>query len=165
MKLKLEYSLVKPDDPILRQKTLPVLQPGFELIMAYQTMVDLLKKNRYKWLALAAPQVGCDKSFFVSDFVLLQPGNYECFINPKYIARGYEPSWYEEESCASLPNVKVSVPRWREIKLTYKTLSGETKTVLLKDMQARCAQHEVDHLRGKLITDYAVEMPSNELGS
>jgi len=38
--------------------------------------------------------------------------------------------------------------------LFYTTLTGVDKWVHLQDMQARCAQHETDHLNGKLITDY-----------
>jgi len=154
MQLKLEYSLVKPKDPILCQKTPRLTKPGLETIMAYEFMVELLKKNTQRWLALAAPQVGCPQRFFVSDFVLLQPGNYECFINPRIERVPTRPSWYKEESCVSLPNIKVRVPRWREVGLFYTTLTGVDKWVHLQDMQARCAQHETDHVNGKLITDY-----------
>jgi peptide deformylase len=163
MMLKLEYSLVKPTDPILRQKTNLIKKPTLETVMAYQSMVDLLKKNRFKWLALAAPQVGCPQAFFVSDFLLNRSGEYECFINP-IITRKTDSVSVEEELCVSLPKTKVNVPRSKKVTIEYTTLTGGKNILPLEGMQARVAQHEIDHLNGKLITDY-VEMPSNELGS
>lgn len=138
--------------------------------MAYQLMVDLLKKNHYKWLALAAPQVGCPQRFFVSDLLLNRPSDYEAFINPEVeVAVGSE-TIYSMEKCVSIPHTEVNVPRHSKIDLHYTTLYGEKRHILLEGMQARVAQHEVDHLNGIVITNYEdnrtkVEMPSNELGS
>lgn len=157
MMLKLEYSLVKPDDPILRRKTRLISKPDFETILAYQAMVELLKRKRYKWLALAAPQVGSGQSFFVSDFLLQRPNEYECFINPEISTHAEYNDFAKEEAeenCVSLPGVTVKVPRWKKIGLKYKNLFGEERTIILQGMQARVAQHEVDHLNGVLITDY-----------
>jgi peptide deformylase len=36
--------------------------------------------------------------------------------------------------------------------LEFTNLSGERLRIKLKDMDARCAQHEMDHLNGILIT-------------
>ena len=128
---------------------------GLETIVALQVMQDLLKKHQFKWLALAAPQVGCPQRFFVSGF-LETPIGYRVYINPKITKLHSEPpeDVYDEESCVSIPGIKVSVPRWQRVYLEYETLERQKRTVILDGMQARVVQHEVDHLDGKLITDY-----------
>jgi len=59
-----------------------------------------------------------------------------------------------EEGCLSLPRIEIPVKR--AIKLKIKALDENNKEFKLKakGMPARVIQHEMDHLDGKLITDY-----------
>lgn len=152
--MKFKFDLVDENDPILRKKCSVVENPiDPEVIFASQDMERLLKGHRYKWLALAAPQVGLDKRFFVSDFISLTLGYFQVFINPSF-----EPLGDKEiatEMCVSLPGKTVAVPRYRDIVLNYTTLAGDVREEKLNGKRARAAQHEIDHLDGILITDYA----------
>lgn len=59
------------------------------------------------------------------------------------------------EGCLSLPGVKVDVARYTEVMLIGQDFSGQGFEVELRGHEAAIVQHEVDHLDGVLITDYA----------
>jgi peptide deformylase len=48
----------------------------------------------------------------------------------------------------------VKVPRNTHITLNYRDKGFKLNTVELYGSDARVVQHEIDHLNGKLITDY-----------
>ncbi len=60
-----------------------------------------------------------------------------------------------EEGCLSLPDFTLEVDRARVVHVQYEDLDGETKTVMAEDLLAVAVQHEMDHLEGKLLVDYA----------
>lgn len=134
--------LAKASDPILRKKCRPVKHPGDFEDIAHE--MDEFRR-RWKGLGLAAPQVGIDRRFFVTS------GRF-CF-NPK-VLRSSEQCEVEDEGCLSLPNIIVGVPRpvWIEVEYTDETGMEHQET--LWHLSARVFLHELDHLNGKLITDY-----------
>jgi peptide deformylase len=60
-----------------------------------------------------------------------------------------------EEGCLSLPGVSIKVRRARRV--TVKALDELAKpiTIEAEGLLACVLQHEIDHLRGRLIIDYA----------
>ena len=42
----------------------------------------------------------------------------------------------------------------KNIKVKYKDLDGDTITKDFSGLESICIQHEIDHLKGKLIIDY-----------
>ncbi len=99
-------------------------------------------------LGLAAPQIGVTKRMFVMRY---RRGILVC-INPEITRRGKE-MIKDVEGCLSIPGHRIRVNRNKIIELTFTTLDGETDTLKMKGMDARCAQHEMDHLDGILITE------------
>ena len=102
-----------------------------------------------KGVGLAATQVGIDKALFVAD-----PGNclYK-LINPKIIKRqGQE---VLEEGCLSVPEVTIKVKRARLITIKAQGEEGKGVTISAEGLLSRILQHELDHLKGRLIIDYA----------
>jgi peptide deformylase len=100
-------------------------------------------------VGLAAPQIGVSLSAFVAD---AGNGLYK-IINPQIIKREGERT--AEEGCLSVPGVFIKVKRAKKILL--KAIDEEGKNVLIEaeDLLACVFQHEIDHLKGKLIVDYA----------
>ncbi len=100
-------------------------------------------------IGLAAPQVGIDESLIVVD---VGTGLYK-LINPKIIKR--QGSQSREEGCLSVPGVYLKVKRAK--KVLVQALDQEAKPVSIEaeDLLACALQHEIDHLNGKLIVDYA----------
>ena len=57
------------------------------------------------------------------------------------------------EACLSIPGVAAEVERAAEITLRYQGLDGAWREERLGGFAAICAQHEYDHLDGRVIFD------------
>ncbi|MFU8862962.1 MAG: peptide deformylase [Rhodobacterales bacterium] len=101
---------------------------------------------------LAAPQVGVLKRLFVMDCGW-KDGEMTPMvcINPEIIhAEGMAPG---SEGCLSIPGVLAEVMRPERIVLRYFDQEGAAQEVPLDGFEARCAQHELDHLDGIVTFD------------
>jgi peptide deformylase len=99
-------------------------------------------------IGLAAPQVGRSERVFVMDV----DDNPLAMINPEIIER--EGSERAEEGCLSIPEIFGDVDRATRIVARAIGVDGKPFEVELTDLAARCVQHELDHLDGKLFIDY-----------
>ncbi len=109
-------------------------------------MADTMYLNQ--GVGLAATQVGIDKQLAVID---VGEGLMN-LVNPVILRRsGWESM---EEGCLSVPGIQVKVRRARRIRVRAMNEKGERMTFEAMGLFARAIQHEVDHLRGKLIIDY-----------
>ena len=100
-------------------------------------------------IGLAAPQIGIDKSVIVVD----AGGGLYKLINPKIVKK--EGSYVLEEGCLSIPDVSIKVKRAKKIKLAALDEFGKPVSIEAQDLLACVFQHEIDHLKGRLIIDYA----------
>jgi peptide deformylase len=133
-------------DSILRKKCLAVAKIGDEEKQIFDSMVKIMRQSG--GVGLAACQVGFNKQMLVVDC----QGKALRLANPKiYQKKG---SFAIEEGCLSVPDIKVRVKRFKNIKL--KALNEYNQRIVLnaEDLLAVVLQHEIDHLRGKLIIDY-----------
>lgn len=134
-------------EPILR-KQVPAIE---KVTQAEQELFDEMLKvmRRANGIGLAANQVGIDKQLCViciEDKVLK-------LANPRVIKKKGQETI--EEGCLSLPGISVKVKRAREI--TCQALDENNRQIEFEacDLLSRAIQHEIDHLMGKLIIDYA----------
>lgn len=100
-------------------------------------------------IGLAAPQIGVPLRVIVINF---EKEPY-AIINPE-IKWSSEGKTVLEEGCLSVPDYFVKISRPKKIivaGLDEKGLPFETKA---KDMLAKIFQHEIDHTKGILISDY-----------
>ena len=102
-------------------------------------------------IGLAAPQIGIRKNLIVFD-PSDDMSNLTVMVNPKIKARDGEV--YISEACLSVPNIRANVKRFKNIKVRYNDLDGDTITKDFSGLKSVCIQHEMDHLKGKLIIDY-----------
>jgi peptide deformylase len=58
------------------------------------------------------------------------------------------------EGCLSAPGKQGEVKRYIRITLNYKDEKGDEKQKTFYNLEARCIQHEMDHLEGRLCIDY-----------
>ena len=143
----MEYKLINENNKVLYQKAAPwdFEKDGspFELI---KEMTRMMFEN--KGIGLAAPQLGVSKELFIM-------GNAELLIacvNPTYIPVPDTKIVKEIEGCLSFPNLWLHVDRWESIQATYLDASGKEINAEFSGIQARCFQHETDHLRGECFT-------------
>lgn len=99
-------------------------------------------------VGLAAPQVGVN-----TRVILVIDNDITEMINPEITWTSSE-FVMMEEGCLSVPDHYIDIERPREIKVKFQTRDGKYKKWKLKGLQARIVLHEVDHLDGKLMTDY-----------
>jgi len=174
-------SLIKEDNPILRQIAepvqLPLLQEDFETLqaMAMFVMESQAKEkddegNFYvPSVGLAAPQIGISKQMFViatadddNNLVTM------AVVNPKIVQTSKNfISLSSGETCLSVQSVKEGkVARYEKIRWSGYLVDLQTGSLIRKEMSPLDSyigivfQHEYDHLGGILFTDI---MDSREL--
>lgn len=104
-------------------------------------------------IGLAAPQIGVLKRIFVMDCDRDNPGKAPTVvINPEILWTSDAQS-VAEEGCLSVPNIYEDITRPAEIQLAYTDLDGQRQERAFDALWATCAQHELDHLNGKLFID------------
>jgi peptide deformylase len=74
-------------------------------------------------------------------------------LNPEIVAAS-EATMTSEEGCLSIPEVYEDVTRPDRIRLRWTDLDGEPHEEAFGDRWAVCAQHEIDHLDGRLFIDH-----------
>lgn len=141
--------LVAPDDPVLRAVCSPV-QVTTEVRALAKRMLEVCRAcTNPSGIGLAAPQVGVPWRMFVT----IEPLRVGVYINPVFIAlRG--PRKAEFETCLSLPGLRGLRTRSAQALMRSTNLAGTTCTMQANGpLEARCWQHEMDHLNGRLIID------------
>ena len=101
-----------------------------------------------KGLGLAANQIGITKRFFA-----IGHESFDVFKKPAIIYKPVLVSADEEqelgqEGCLSFPGLLLQVSRPRIIMVRYQNNKGEFLLSRLEGLEARCFQHELDHLNG-----------------
>lgn len=106
-------------------------------------------------IGLAAPQIGVMKRVFVMDCATGEDEepNPMVILNPE-ITWASEETETSEEGCLSIPDIFEDVTRPERIRLRWLGLDGQVHEQEFGDRWAVCAQHEIDHLNGKLFVDY-----------
>jgi len=140
--------LVGKDNPALRTKATPVPKVTKEIQQLLKDM-ELTTKGA-DGLGLAAPQVGVSLRVCISNF----NGKLNPMINPEITWKSEEEDTIEE-GCLSLPDITVSMTRSSEVIVQYLDAKGNEQERKLEMMDARAIQHEIDHLDGVMIVDYA----------
>ena len=136
---------------ILRQKTAEVdLQEGINIGNRLKTILEKYRKIAGFGRGLAAPQIGENKSVFVT-FV---DNKFKTYINPKIINQSEKFNLYRE-SCLSCGFLSVDVKRPESITIEYTNENGESKKEEADSFLARLLQHEHDHLKGIVNIDKA----------
>jgi len=134
-------------DLCLRKKSVSVKKVGSGHRKLLETMLDTMYEN--KGVGLAAPQVGINERIIIVDI----GEGPEAFINPKVVKK--EGSCSLEEGCLSVPGVAVHVKRPESIVVQYLDPNNIKQEKTFSDLMARVILHEIDHLDGKLLIDYA----------
>jgi peptide deformylase len=133
-------------DPILREDTKPVTEITDELRALVRNMFETMYLA--KGIGLAAPQVGRTERLAVVDV----DDNPLVIINPEVVhSEGKEKG---EEGCLSIPDVYGDVERPARVRVRATDLDGKEIELEADGLFARCLQHEIDHLHGKLFIDY-----------
>ena len=143
--------LIHPD-PHLRK----VCPPVREVDDTLRTLAEDMLETMYDapGVGLAAPQIGKMKRLFVMDCTRDENDRQPTVcINPE-ITWISDETVTAEEGCLSIPDIYEEVTRPAAVRLAFLDLDGKAQERELDGLWATCAQHELDHLDGKLFIDY-----------
>ena len=134
-------------NPCLTEVCEPIAPEEFgpEIEKIGKRMIELASWGGF---GLAASQVGLLKRMFVMQFPNEKHDPQEPAIICNPIIEMSEEGEFNKEGCLSLPGITEQVWRSTEVHMRYQTPYGEEKAMVLLDLEARIAQHEVDHLDG-----------------
>lgn len=132
--------------PVLREETVPVTEVTDDVRRLIRDMFETMYVA--KGIGLAAPQVGRRERVAVVDV----DDKPLAIINPEIVLR--EGTARGEEGCLSMPELYGDVDRATHVVVRALNERGEPFEIDATDLLARCLQHEIDHLHGRLFIDY-----------
>jgi len=144
-------------DPILREVCHPVLPGSPEAKDTADALRAEFRAQGGRMAGLAAPQVG-----YTARVVLLNvKGEPKIYLNPE-IEEMFD-RVVSTEGCLSIPGAtdapaQFKVPRCANVVFRAQDEAGNETRMLAYGMESIALQHEIDHLNGKLITDYRTQI-------
>jgi peptide deformylase len=144
-------------DAVLRMRAREVPAFDDDLARLADKMKHLMRDAR--GVGLAATQVGVLQRFFVFQ----KEGDDEAttVVNPEIVERSTETEVLDE-GCLSLQGVLVPVERSLKVTMTGLDVTGAPIRLELDCMDARVAQHELDHLDGVLMIERTADEARRE---
>ena len=136
----------------------PKLRKVARKIDKFDKSLEMLSKNMLKTMyeaegiGLAATQVDIHIRLVVMD-LSEERNEPRVFVNPEYTVLDKSPFTYEE-GCLSIPGFNEEISRPSKILLKWQDLQGNFHEEKPDGIFTVCAQHEIDHLDGKLFVDY-----------
>jgi peptide deformylase len=135
-------------DPRLRKMSTPVTKFDAEL----HSLIDDMFETMYdaNGVGLAAPQIGINLRLSVID-TIGDKSQQLVIVNPEIIHAEQDTAY--DEGCLSVPGAYDKVIR--PSKVTVKALDrfGQPFEISAEGLLAKCLQHEIDHINGKLFID------------
>jgi peptide deformylase len=132
----------------------PILRVETSIVTAFTDELKQLAENMFETMhaaegiGLAAPQVGREERLAVIE---VEQAKY-VIINPEVVLEEGEER--AEEGCLSIPDIHGDVDRALRVVVRAFDLEGAPIEIAADGLLARCLQHEIDHLHGKLFIDY-----------
>ena len=146
-------------DPLLRKLSAPIIKLDRSIASFVERLIELMRKQP-GGIGIAAPQVGVMNPIAIVDVSSKVPGTrLHILINPVLIH--VEDGKVFREGCMSLPDFTANVKRADRVTVKFMDLKGKMQELAAEGLEARCIQHEVDHLRGILFVDRVVSLRSD----
>lgn len=149
--------LIYPD-PKLRKVAQPVVEFNDEIRQCIRDMADTMYEA--PGIGLASIQVGIPHSIVVID-ISEYKDDLKVLINPEIIDR--EGEQIIEEGCLSFPGYFTEIKRSKWIRFRAQDEEGTHYEMEADGLFAVCVQHEIDHLTGKLFTDYLSRLKNQRI--
>jgi peptide deformylase len=136
-------------DPRLRQAAAPVAAITDEIRAIWADMVDTMEAM--PGLGLAAPQIGVVLRLAVVD-CSEERGQAILMANPEVLHASGQMRDHEEAS-PNLPGVSAVIARPRAVTVRYLNAAGDSEDRDFVHLWATSAQHQIDHLNGRMYFD------------
>ena len=136
----------------------PKLRKVARKIEKFDKSLEILAQNMLQTMyeaegiGLAATQIDVHVRLVVMD-LSEERNDPRVFVNPEYTILDKSLFTYEE-GCLSIPGFNEEISRPSKILLKWQDLQGNFHEDEPEGIFTVCAQHEIDHLDGKLFVDY-----------
>ena len=141
-------------DPLLKHPTRLVERVDGAVVKLVDAMIATMRRHP-RCVGLAAPQVGSHLRLAVMDATghpkARASSGLLVLVNPQIEAA--EGAALQREGCLSIPDFTGNVWRATRLRLRAVDRSGRPYACWLEGFEAVIAQHEVDHLEGRLFLD------------
>ena len=137
-------------DPKLRRVAKKIDKFDKSLEILAQDMLQTMYEA--EGIGLAATQIDVHVRLVVMD-LSEERNDPRVFVNPEYTILDKSLFTYEE-GCLSIPGFNEEISRPSKILLKWQDLQGNFHEDQPDGIFTVCAQHEIDHLDGKLFVDY-----------
>ena len=141
-------------DPILKRPTQPVPRVTEPVKQLIEAMVRIMRHHA-RCVGLAAPQVGSGLRIAVMDSSrnpkTLKSQGLIVLVNPELEL--LEGRTIQREGCLSIPDFTANVARAQRVRVRAFDRFGSLRSWTFEGFEAVIAQHEVDHLDGRLFLD------------
>ena len=146
----MKLPIVKYGDPVLTRRAEEVTDFNNDL----HKLIDNMFETMYgaPGVGLAAPQVGLLKRLFVMDCGGKNSDRKVALINP--VIELEEGEQDGDEGCLSFPDIFFKVKRPQRVVVRAQDINGSEFRLDVMDLEARCVEHETDHLDGELFIEY-----------
>ena len=120
---------------------------GYKTLESFEhDLIHLMIHSR--GMGLAANQIGITKRFFAIGHESFDVFKKPAIIYNPVLVFADEEQELGQEGCLSFPGVLLQISRPRTIMVRYQNNEGEFLLSRLEGLEARCFQHELDHLDG-----------------
>ena len=146
-------------DPRLKQPTRRVARVDAAVRKFVEQMAATMCSHP-RCVGLAAPQVGSSLCIAVMDSSrnpkVTESRGLIVLINPHVIAA--QGTVLQREGCLSIPDFTANVGRAARVQVRANDRDGQLQEFWLEGFEAIIAQHEIDHLDGKLFLDRVADL-------
>ncbi len=136
--------------PVLKSPAAPVAEITPEVRAVWAEMVEVM--DAMPGYGLAAVQIGVALRLAVVDCSEAR-GQAILMANPEVLHASGQMRDHEEAS-PNLPGVSAVISRPRAVTVRYLNADGEIEECDMVNLWATSAQHQIDHLNGKLYFDH-----------
>ena len=124
-----------------------------DLPLGYKTLEDFEKDVIHlmihsQGMGLAANQLGITKRFFAIGHESFDVFKKPAIIYNPVLVSASEENEVAQEGCLSFPGMLLNIKRPRMVMVRYQKTEQDYLLSRLEGMEARCFQHELDHLDG-----------------
>jgi peptide deformylase len=151
----MRLNIVTYPDKTLRKKNEEVKEVDQDIKNLALDMIETM--HGANGAGIAAPQVGVNKKIIIVNW---QKEDY-VFINPRIIKKSFL-KYTDKEGCLSFPGLEIMVKRPKKITVKAIDYSGKSIEIIADGMFARILQHEIDHIEGNLLIDFASKKGKDE---
>ncbi len=147
------------DSLLLRKQSRKVVFNEKDSLLKFfsQRLVATVQDSSSLGVGIAAPQVGFLKNIICVQRFDKESAPFEVYYNPE-ITQYSKKTQPCKEGCLSIPGrMDTLTIRSYAILLEYNDIKGAHKYEMVEDFTAVIFQHEIDHLKGVLYTDYLHE--------